>query len=104
MASSPAKAGDPVITALPVDTGCPASAGHDGCALPPPRESSFTRFMPYRRTENVVRRLAAREKAILAAARTIAAEDGMGAVQVAGVAARAGIAAGTVYRYFPSKN
>ena len=59
--------------------------------------------MPYRRTENVVRRLAAREKTILAAARTIAAEDGMGAVQVAGVAARAGIAAGTVYRYFPSK-
>jgi AcrR family transcriptional regulator len=59
--------------------------------------------MAYRRTENVVRRLAAREQAILAAARAIAAEDGMGAVQVAGVAVRAGIAAGTVYRYFPSK-
>ena len=27
----------------------------------------------------------------------------MGAVQIAAVAARAGIAAGTVYRYFPSK-
>ena len=32
-------------------------------------ESSFTRSMAYRRTENVVRRLAAREQAILAAAR-----------------------------------
>ncbi len=59
--------------------------------------------MPYRRTENVVRRLAEREEAILTAASLIAAEDGMGAVQIAAVAARAGIAAGTVYRYFPSK-
>jgi AcrR family transcriptional regulator len=39
--------------------------------------------MPYRRTENVVRRLAEREETILAAATAIAA--------------------GTVYRYFPSK-
>ena len=59
--------------------------------------------MPYRRTENVVRRLAEREQAILAAARALAAEHGMGAVQIAAVAERAGIAAGTVYRYFPSK-
>ena len=59
--------------------------------------------MPYRRTENVVRHLAAREQAILAAATGIAAESGMGAVQIAAVAAHAGIAAGTVYRYFPSK-
>jgi AcrR family transcriptional regulator len=59
--------------------------------------------MPYRRTENVVRRLAEREQAILDAATTIAAEGGMGAVHIAAVAARAGIAAGTVYRYFPSK-
>jgi AcrR family transcriptional regulator len=59
--------------------------------------------MPYRRTENVVRRLAEREEAILVAATTIAAEGGMAAVQIAAVAARAGIAAGTVYRYFPSK-
>jgi len=59
--------------------------------------------MPYRRTENVVRRLAAREDAILAAATSMAEEGGMGAVQVAAVAERAGIAAGTVYRYFPSK-
>jgi len=59
--------------------------------------------MPYRRTENVVRRLAAREQAILDAATALAAESGMGAVQIAAVAERAGIAAGTVYRYFPSK-
>jgi AcrR family transcriptional regulator len=59
--------------------------------------------MPYRRTESVVRRLAEREEAILEAATTLAAESGMAAVQIAAVAARAGIAAGTVYRYFPSK-
>jgi AcrR family transcriptional regulator len=59
--------------------------------------------MPYRRTENVVRRLAARHEAILAAACEIAAADGMGGVQIAPVAERAGIATGTVYRYFPSK-
>jgi AcrR family transcriptional regulator len=59
--------------------------------------------MPYRRTENVVRRLAEREEAILEAATQIAADGGMGAVQIAAVAERAGIAAGTVYRYFPSK-
>ena len=59
--------------------------------------------MPYRRTENVVRRLAEREQTILDAAGIIAAEGGMGAVQIAAVAARAGIAAGTVYRYFPAK-
>src|SRR5262249_29572429 len=59
--------------------------------------------MAYRRTEWVVRRLAARHDAIMAAARGLATERGMGAVQIAPVAARAGIAAGTVYRYFPSK-
>jgi len=59
--------------------------------------------MPYRRTENVVRRLAEREHTILAAATAMAGEGGMGAVQIAAVADRAGIAAGTVYRYFPSK-
>lgn len=59
--------------------------------------------MPYRRTENVSRHLAARHAAILAAAQGLAAEGGMAAVQIAPVAERAGIAAGTVYRYFPSK-
>lgn len=59
--------------------------------------------MPYRRTQKVVRRLAERERSILEAAAALAAEGGMAAVQIAAVAERAGIAAGTVYRYFPSK-
>lgn len=59
--------------------------------------------MPYRRTDNVIRKQAARHRAIVAAAREIAGEGGMAAVQIAAVAGRAGIAAGTVYRYFPSK-
>jgi len=59
--------------------------------------------MPYRRTANVERRLAARHAAIIAAARQTAAEGGMAAVQIAPVAQRAGIATGTVYRYFPGK-
>ena len=59
--------------------------------------------MPYRRTENVTRRLAARHAAIIAAARQAASEGGMAAVQIALVALKAGIAAGTVYRYFPGK-
>jgi AcrR family transcriptional regulator len=59
--------------------------------------------MVYRRTQQVVKRLAARRQAILAAAREAAAEGGMAAVQIAPVAQRAHVAAGTVYRYFPSK-
>lgn len=59
--------------------------------------------MAYRRTDQVIRRLAARRNAILAAARHAAAEGGMNAVQIAPVAQRARVAAGTVYRYFPSK-
>jgi AcrR family transcriptional regulator len=59
--------------------------------------------MAYRRTERVLQHLAARHDGIVAAARAIAAESGLGAVQIAPVAARAGIAAGTVYRYFPAK-
>ena len=42
--------------------------------------------MAYRRTENVVRRLAAREQTIVDAAPPIAGESGMGAVQIAAVA------------------
>jgi AcrR family transcriptional regulator len=59
--------------------------------------------MPYRRTANVARRLAARHAAIIAAAGDAASEGGMAAIQIAPVARRAGIAAGTVYRYFPGK-
>lgn len=59
--------------------------------------------MAYRRTENVARRLAEREQSIVDAARAAAVQGGMSAVQIANVAERAGIAAGTVYRYFPAK-
>jgi AcrR family transcriptional regulator len=59
--------------------------------------------MVYRRTHQVVKRLAARRSAILMAARNAAAEGGMAAVQIAPIAVRANVAAGTVYRYFPSK-
>lgn len=60
--------------------------------------------VPYRQTDNVVRKLAARHDAILAAARDAAAAGGMAAVQIAPIAQLAGIAAGTVYHYFPSKS
>src|ERR1700694_2259970 len=59
--------------------------------------------MAYRRTERVLQHLAARHDAIIVAARAIASEQGLGAVQIVPVAQRAGIAAGTVYRYFPAK-
>ncbi len=59
--------------------------------------------MAYRRTANVVRRLNARHDAIVDAARDAAVAGGMAAIQIAPVAARAGVAAGTVYRYFPGK-
>src|SRR3954454_9530110 len=60
--------------------------------------------MVYLRSHQVVKRLAARRSTILAAARDAAAEGGMAAVQIAPVANRANVAAGTVYRYFPSKS
>lgn len=59
--------------------------------------------MPYRRTAHIARKQAARHQAIVAAARAVATEGGMAALHVAAVAERAGIATGTVYRYFPSK-
>lgn len=59
--------------------------------------------MPYRRTERVYERLAARRADIILAARDTATEKGLAAVQIASVAERARIAAGTMYRYFPGK-
>lgn len=59
--------------------------------------------MAYRRTEKMAARLAGKRAQILRAAQDLAAEDGWGAVQIANVATRAGIATGTVYRYWPSK-
>ena len=59
--------------------------------------------MPYRRTPKVERRLVAVREQILAAAHSLIAEGGYGAAGVAAVAARAGVATGSVYRHFPSK-
>jgi AcrR family transcriptional regulator len=60
--------------------------------------------MPYRRTDAIARRLAVKREEIIMAAGAAAAEGGMAALQIAPVAQRAGIAAGTVYRYFPAKS
>lgn len=59
--------------------------------------------MAYRRTEKVEQRLRARHGALIAAAREIAAAQGLDGVQIVPVAERAGVASGTVYRYFASK-
>ena len=59
--------------------------------------------MAYRRTERVIRQQQQRHDAIVVAAEEAASDGGMAAIQIAPVAARAGIAAGTVYRYFPGK-
>jgi AcrR family transcriptional regulator len=59
--------------------------------------------MAYRRTEGVEARLADKRTRILEAARQLVAEGGWADTQVASVAAAAGLATGTVYRYFASK-
>lgn len=59
--------------------------------------------MAYRRTERIEARLADTRAAILKATRRIIAESGFQEAQVAAVAAAAGVATGSVYRYFPSK-
>src|SRR3954451_24184489 len=59
--------------------------------------------MPYRPTERTEARRAAARDAIVAAARGLIARGGYREAQVAAVAARAGVATGTVYRPFPSK-
>ena len=59
--------------------------------------------MAYRSTQRTeARRLAARER-IVDAAHALIAADGYRAASVAAVAARAGVATGSVYRHFPSK-
>ncbi|MDB5856564.1 MAG: TetR family transcriptional regulator [Ramlibacter sp.] len=59
--------------------------------------------MAYRRTDSVEARLADNRNRILDAARALVSEGGWPEVQVSHVAAAAGLATGTVYRYFPSK-
>lgn len=59
--------------------------------------------MAYRQTPAVEARLLDNRTRILQAARALVSEGGWQEAQVANVAATAGIATGTVYRYFPSK-
>jgi len=60
-------------------------------------------FMAYRQTERVLARKEKTRLLILKAARDAVAEGGFAAVQMSTVAAAAGLATGTLYRYFPSK-
>src|SRR2546423_1131135 len=66
-------------------------------------ESWFTSCVPYRPTERTEARKAVVRKRIVSAARELIAHGGYAEAQVATVAARAGVATGTVYRHFPSK-
>src|SRR2546423_99810 len=66
-------------------------------------ESWFTSCVPYRPTERTEARKAVVRKRIVSAARELIAHGGYAEAQVAAVAARAGVATGTVYRHFPSK-
>ena len=59
--------------------------------------------MPYRPTDRTRARLAAARERIVDAALDQLAEGGYASASVAGVARRAGVATGTVYRHFPSK-
>lgn len=59
--------------------------------------------MAYRQTKRVRERLSENRRRILEAARTLVAQGGFRNASVARVAAAAGLATGTVYRYFPSK-
>ena len=59
--------------------------------------------MPYRRTPAIQARLDAQRATLVAAAADLLAERGYAACSVAAVAARAGVAAGTVYKHFDSK-
>ncbi len=59
--------------------------------------------MPYRRTPAVQARLDAQRVTLVDAATRLLAEGGYAACTIAAVAARAGVAAGTVYRHFDSK-
>ena len=59
--------------------------------------------MPYRPTERTEARKAATRQRIVAAALEQVGEGGYASAGVQAVAARAGVAVGTVYRHFPSK-
>jgi AcrR family transcriptional regulator len=59
--------------------------------------------VPYRRTPAIQARLDQQRADLVTAATELLAEQGYAACSVAGVARRAGVAAGTVYRHFASK-
>jgi AcrR family transcriptional regulator len=59
--------------------------------------------MPYRPTERTEARKAATRERIVSAALDQLAEGGYASASVQAVAARAGVATGSVYRHFPSK-
>ncbi|NEB76353.1 TetR/AcrR family transcriptional regulator [Streptomyces sp. SID14478] len=59
--------------------------------------------MPYRRTPAVQARIDAQRATVLDAAVALLAEHGYAGCSMSAVAARAGIATGSVYRHFPSK-
>jgi AcrR family transcriptional regulator len=59
--------------------------------------------MPYRATVQTEARRAAVRERVVDAARELIARGGYQEARVAAVAARAGVATGTVYRHFPSK-
>jgi AcrR family transcriptional regulator len=59
--------------------------------------------LAYRKTVHTEARKAANRRRLLEVARKLVAEGGFQEVQIATVAAVAGVATGTVYRYFPSK-
>lgn len=59
--------------------------------------------MAYRKTERVEARLADNRQRILDAARMLVSEGGWTEAQISHAASAAGVATGSVYRYFPSK-
>lgn len=59
--------------------------------------------MAYRRTQRIEERLADKRERIVKAVRRVVGDVGFRDAQIAMVAAAAGVATGTVYRYFPSK-
>ena len=63
----------------------------------------FARSMAYRPTERTEARKAQTRERIVSAALDQLAEGGYASANVQSIAARAGLATGTLYRYFPSK-
>jgi len=59
--------------------------------------------MAYQRTAQATQRLADKRARILQAARDLVADGGWFVAQIDNVAIKAGVATGTVYRYWPSK-